>query len=219
MKEKRLLTDAELALSSVVANNVMNRLRGLAGVNSYTKELGFDPVAFLAARPDAAWLDLCCGSGNALLQAAAVLPGVRIVGVDLVGYFAPPPHHGVEFVESSVTEWEPPCTFDLITCVHGLHYVGDKLGLLAKAASWLTEDGRFAADLDLASIRREDGRPAGRKLAAELSAAGFEYDGRRRRVGCNGRREARPPYTYLGADAEAGPNYTGQPAVMSYYRD
>ncbi|SDX70857.1 Methyltransferase domain-containing protein [Amycolatopsis xylanica] len=219
MKEKRLLADAELALSSVVANNAMNRLRGLAGANSYTRELGFNPVDFLAGRPSAAWLDLCCGSGNALLQAAGLLPGVRIIGVDLVGYFTPPPHHGVEFVEASVTEWEPPYAFDLITCVHGLHYVGDKLGVLAKVASWLTEDGRFAADLDLASIRRADGSPAGRRLVAALRAEGFGYDGRRRRVGLSGRKQVRSPYTYLGADAEAGPNYTGQPAVMSYYRD
>jgi len=26
------------------------------------------------------------------------------------------------------------------------------------------------------------------------------------------------PYTYLGADDRAGANYTGQPAVHSYYR-
>lgn len=219
MKEKRLLADAELALSSVVANNAMNRLCGLSGNNSYTRELGFDPVAFLAGRPNATWLDLCCGSGNALLQAARLLPGARIIGVDLVGYFAPPPHHGVEFVEASVAEWEPPCAFDLVTCVHGLHYVGDKLGVLAKAASWLTEDGRFAADLDLAAVRLEDGRPAGRRLVTALRADGFGYDGRRRRIGRTGREQVRPPYTYLGADAEAGPNYTGQPAVMSYYRD
>ena len=25
------------------------------------------------------------------------------------------------------------------------------------------------------------------------------------------------PYRYLGADDRAGPNYTGQPAVVSYY--
>ena len=25
------------------------------------------------------------------------------------------------------------------------------------------------------------------------------------------------PYRYLGADDQAGPNYTGQPAVDSYY--
>jgi len=26
------------------------------------------------------------------------------------------------------------------------------------------------------------------------------------------------PYSYIGADTNAGPNYTGQPAVDSHYR-
>lgn len=61
--------------------------------------------------------------------------------------------------------------FDLITCVHGLHYIGDKLAVLTRIASWLTDDGQFSADLDLDSIRLADGRPAGRKLAAALRDA------------------------------------------------
>ncbi len=39
--------------------------------------------------------------------------------------------------------------FDLITCVHGLHYAGDKLAVLTRAVDWLTPGGLFAADLDL----------------------------------------------------------------------
>ncbi|MFE7719702.1 hypothetical protein ACFU44_11755 [Nocardia rhizosphaerihabitans] len=46
----RLLDDVTLELSSVVANNAMNRGRGLAGVNSYARELGFDPYERLAER-------------------------------------------------------------------------------------------------------------------------------------------------------------------------
>jgi hypothetical protein len=67
--------------------------------------------------------------------------------------------------------WEPARAFYLITCVHGLHYLGDKLAVLSRAAGWLTAAGRLAADLDLASIRLADGRPAGRALAARLRAA------------------------------------------------
>lgn len=33
----------------MVANNAMNRERQLAGVNSYARVLGFDPLAWLAA--------------------------------------------------------------------------------------------------------------------------------------------------------------------------
>src|SRR5438270_11765969 len=85
----RLLDDAALERSSVVANNAMNRDRQLDGVNSYARELGFHPL-------DAAgsgWLDLCCGRGLALAQAATALDRqgrageVALVGVDLVDGF------------------------------------------------------------------------------------------------------------------------------------
>ncbi|MFI7525979.1 hypothetical protein [Nocardia salmonicida] len=70
-----LLDNSTLEQSSVVANNAMNRGRGLSGVNSYTRELGFDPYEVLAERlradPTArvTWVDVCCGSGRALLEA------------------------------------------------------------------------------------------------------------------------------------------------------
>lgn len=98
------------------------------------------------------------------------------------------------------TEEFPTRTFDLITCLHGLHYVGDKLAVLTRTAGWLTPAGRLVADLGLSSIRLPDGRPAGQRLTARLRAAGFSYDSRRRRISCTGRRDARLPYSYLGAD-------------------
>src|SRR5690349_7959152 len=100
-----------------------------------------------------------------------------------------------------------------------MHYLGDKLAVLGMAASWLTPTGQFVADLDLSSIRLLDGAPAGRRLAARLRVARFTYDPRRRRIRCTGRREVDLPYTYIGADHRAGPNYTGQPAINSYYRE
>lgn len=225
MSGLRLLDDAALERSSVVANCAMNRERQLAGVNSYAKELGFDPLAEVAARhagagtPPPGWLDLCCGSGRALIQAAARAPGVALVGVDLVEAFdpVPAPPSGPELVPASVVTWSPARSFDLITCLHGLHYVGDKLAVLTRAAGWLTPAGRLVADLDLADVRLADGAPAGRRLVERLRAAGFRYDARRRRIGCEGHRDVHLPYRYLGADDRAGPNYTGQPAVRSYY--
>ncbi len=101
--------------------------------------------------------------------------------------------------------------------MHGLHYVGDKLGVIARAASWLTDDGLFAANLDVRSVRRADGTPAGRRLMAALRASGLVYDARNKRVSCRGRGEIDLPCSYLGADDRAGPNYTGQAAVDSYY--
>ena len=101
----RLLADADLEASSVVANNAMNRERQLAGVNSYARELGFDPVDRLSRSTPAAWLDLCCGSGLALRQAAAALPSVHITGVDLVNAFVDGPP--VELVCASLARFPP----------------------------------------------------------------------------------------------------------------
>jgi hypothetical protein len=50
-----------------------------------------------------------------------------------------------------------------------------------------------------------------------LGAAGFAYDARTRRIRRTGRFDGALPFRYLGADDRAGPNYTGQPAVCSYY--
>ncbi|QEH37271.1 Trans-aconitate 2-methyltransferase [Aquisphaera giovannonii] len=223
-----LLTDDELERSAVVANCRMNRERGLAGSNGYDRELGFEPIAFLKAhaRPGrpAAWLDLCCGSGKALIEAALMVQAGRldavIVGVDLVGYFLEPgPEvNCLTLVEASWRDWHPDRAYDLITCVHGMHYVGDKLGLLARSVSWLTEHGRLAASLDPSNLRLSGGEPGGRVMSKDLRAAGLVYDRRRRLVLCDGRRDAALPYAYLGADDRAGPNVTGQPAVNSYYR-
>ncbi|MFJ8627932.1 class I SAM-dependent methyltransferase [Kitasatospora sp. NPDC093550] len=231
----RLIDDGELTASSVVANSTMNRERGLSGVNSYARELGFDPLAWLRERcsrercpqerEDAApgWLDLCSGEGRALAEAARQLPEeVELTGVDLVGPMAPPPDAaalpGLRLVTAAVAQWRPGRSYDLITCVHGLHYLGDQLGAIARAASWLAPDGRFAAHFDPDSVRRTDGSSAARPVVAALRAAGFEYRARRHLLVLDGGRPVRLPFDYAGADPAAGPNYTGQPAVGSYYR-
>ncbi|MFI9766940.1 methyltransferase domain-containing protein [Streptomyces sp. NPDC052415] len=222
MTKPTLLAADALERSSVVANNTMNRERGLTGVNSYARELGLDPTAHLTARPAApSWLDLCSGEGRALREAAAVLPPDAVLtAVDLVGPLAPtaaPP--ALEEIVGSVMVWAPPPgrTYDLITCVHGLHYVGDQLGLLARAASWLAPDGLLLAHFDPDSVRRSDGSPAGRAVLSALRAAGFRYSARHHRLRLRGQRTLRLPFRYLGADPAAGPNCTGQPAVGSHY--
>ncbi|MFJ9022352.1 class I SAM-dependent methyltransferase [Streptomyces sp. NPDC102259] len=214
-----LLSSPELERSSVVANNTMNRERGLTGVNSYARELGVDLLAHLAHRPAPSWLDLCSGEGRALREAASALPaGAVLTAVDLVGPLAPlPTPASMEEVVASVSSWTPARTYDLITCVHGLHYVGDQLGLLTRAASWLTEDGLLAAHLDPESIRHADGSSAAKPVVSALRAAGYAYDSRHHRLILRGGRTVRLPFHYLGADPTAGPNYTGQPAIASYY--
>ncbi|TCO55023.1 class I SAM-dependent methyltransferase [Actinocrispum wychmicini] len=169
--------------------------------------IGFG-VDIVARRP-ANWLDLCCGSGRALLDAASVLD-TRITGVDLVDFFAGPAPATVELVAAPVGTWRPARAYDLITCVHGLHYVGDKLGLLARAASWLTPDGLFVANFDVSSVKAPN-------VTKALRLAGFHYNARTRRIRLDGHAAVDLPFDYLGADDSAGPNYTGQPAVDSYY--
>jgi SAM-dependent methyltransferase len=233
-----LLTGEALLGSAVVANCAMNRERQLTGVNSYARELGFNPIDLLLARltepgdvdaePAAAvgWLDLCCGRGRALLQAGARATAlglddrVTLVGVDLVDAFDPrPPGSMVQLLCAAVEQWAPPRSFDLITCVHGLHYVGDKLAVLTRAARWLSAGGRLVADLDLTSIRVDHGPSGHRRLSARLREAGFAYDRLRRRITCTGPIHVDLPYTFLGADDRAGANYTGQPAVNSHYTE
>jgi len=65
-------------------------------------------------------------------------------------------------------------------------------------------------------VRRADGTPWGRALTKALRDAGFTYDSRKHRVSSTGGRGSLP-FAYLGANDKAGPNYTGQPAVHSYY--
>jgi SAM-dependent methyltransferase len=260
-----LLDLRSLEDSPTVANCRMNREREIRGTNSYAADLGFDVIQFvcerLERRESVAWLDLCCGSGRALIQAAecfrdlGLANRVSLLGLDLVDLFAAVPA-GIEnltFVAASVHDWEPAQAFDLVTCVHGLHYVGDKLNLIARAASWLRPDGLFAAHLDLNNVKlvepgglapssheppglsrgsgpltpgpspaRGEGwkmraRSANALLGKEFKRLGLEYDRRRHIVACRGQRRIEFPFRYLGADDEAGPNFTQQPAVDSYY--
>jgi len=222
----RLVQDDVLERSCVVANCRMNRERALTGSNGYAKEIGFNPCDSLMEKTDKArWLDLCCGSGKALIEAAQMAHDqeiedkVEIVGVDLVGPQSPPDPRlaCLHLVKASLAHWQPTGQFDLITCVHGLHYIGDKFGLVTRAASWLTDDGRFVANLDLNNIKIVGVRQSNRLLAAELRKSDLEYNARKKLLRCFRRMSVHLPFRYLGADDQAGPNYTKQPAVDSYY--
>lgn len=225
----RLLTDDVLERSGVVANCRMNRERTLVGSNGYSRDLGFNPLDVLmkrlACQEHVRWLDLCCGSGRALIEAAQIIhqdgleTKVEIVGVDLVKVFFPRPAElkCLTLEEASLNRWSSSTYFDLITCVHGLHYIGDKLRLISSAMKWLTDDGRFVANLDVNNFKSIDGRSAARCVATQFREHGLEYNARKKLVSCERRKLVAFPLQYLGADDTAGPNYTGQPAVDSYY--
>jgi hypothetical protein len=152
------------------------------------------------------------------VNADGLVASIQIVGVDLVGIFDPadPSLTGLRREEASLSKWRPDRSFDLITCVHGLHYIGDKIGLIARAAEWLVEDGLLVANLDLDNIYLPDDTTK-RKLVSRLRRSGLEYNRRKRLIMCRGRKGQELPFRYLGADDRVGPNYTGQPAVTSHY--
>ncbi len=224
----QLVDDVWLEQSPVVANCSMNRERRLHGSNGYDHELGFDPVAYLegrlASHDEVRWLDLCCGSARALFEADGLLVAkpsgqLRIHGVDLVDHFAgrsESPKLSLEV--ASLRDWEPSVRYDLVTCVHGLHYVGDKLGLLVRIAKWLPDDGLFVGNLDLDNIALPGDRSSRREVPKWMRAHGIEFDPRCRLVSIRGHQTIEPAFRYLGADEHAGPNYTGQAAVDSHYQ-
>lgn len=117
----------------------------------------------------------------------------------------------------SVTDWVWSQEYDLITCVHGLHYVGDKLGILQAVAAHLSPSGYFAAHLDLQNLKTPTGASLASALGKQFRRQGLCYHRRWRLLSWSGRRVVEFPYRYLGADDTAGPNFTGQPAVDSYY--
>lgn len=234
----KILSNVDLEKSHVVANSTMNRQRACLGTNSYTKELLLNPIKFLQSRIDSqqhvAWLDLCCGTGRALIDAAQILLpkrgeiDLRIVGIDLVPMFYAYPAE-LDFLSlksASVLAWEPDCSFDLITCVHGLHYIGDKLHLLQQATSWLKDSGIFMAHLDPINLKFENGEIAGNYIVKDLQQQGWKYNQRKHLLSCQGKKEIRfsagealpTNYQYIGADDQAGSNYTHQEVVDSYYR-
>lgn len=218
----KLVSDNELSNSPVVANCRMNRERNLHGTNGYDRDLRFDPLEILRhvakENGQAKWLDLCCGTAKALIEASAILNEeelpIMIVGVDLVGMFKSGSDH-LKLVQTSLVGWKPTERFDLITCVHGLHYIGDKLDLIARAASWLTPKGRFAANLDVNNLKLL--KSEAQTIVAHVRDAGFRYSTKHKILECDGHREVQFPFRYLGADDQAGPNYTGQESVNSHY--
>ena len=81
----------------------------------------------------------------ALRDHQQVLEKVVLHGVDLVNMFddVSPEITCVKLEAASLHQWQATMQYDLITCVHGLHYVGDKLSLLEHAVNWLSRTGTF----------------------------------------------------------------------------
>lgn len=219
----QLLSENQLHLSAVVANNRMNRKRQATGINSYEKEFKFKPEDFLEdclrKNGKASWADICCGEGNALIQTAQTLQtkfgkhSIRLLGIDLVDAYSGIPEqlHCLHFQTCAVAEWQATEAFDLITCVHGLHYVGDKLKTIEKCCAALTTEGLFIANFDYETVKCHT------NLKTLLKKSGLQYNSRTRILSCKGKKSVSFKLKFLGANDKAGPNYTGQEGVDSHY--
>ncbi len=226
----KLLSNLELEKSSVVANNQMNRERNLRGVNSYQQDMGKDLFPLLEAHylqtKALRWLDLCCGQGKALIQAAALFQAknqtesVQLEGIDLVDMFLDFPrewkHSSLQAL--SLHHWQASAPYDFITCVHGLHYLGDKLGLIQAVINALHPEGQAWLHLDFQNIILENMESASRILLPFFKKAGIYYQSSRKLLTIQQPKNLDLPLIYLGADDQVGPNYTGQAAVNSHYR-
>ena len=224
-----MLPADELLSSPVVANATMNRGRGLRGVNSYERDLHFSLTDFLAGRVRACgkalWYDACCGEGLALAEAGMQFAAsewshqVRIVGVDLVGMFTPEQVPNVTLIAADVAAFRPDRPADLITCVHGLHYLGDKLGFLEAAYAILAPGGLLLAHLDPDNLcALESSVSVWRQAARRAAKSGVPIviKGHVLRI-----EKANAPLTfgltYQGATVSERPNYTGITVIDSWY--
>ena len=227
-----LIPENELRHSPVVANCRMNRKRKLTGINSYEKEIGINIEGYLGEKREpksstVRWLDICCGEGNALIELSTRLKdshqsdGIELVGIDLVGMFN---HYDstetpfLHLVETPIETWKTSQEYDLITCIHGIHYLGDKLGIIQKIVSMLASNGRFYGNLDLENVPDESDHSLSKWVREQWGQMGWEYQSRKRLLKIQGKRHWPITWQYLGADDAAGPNYTGQEVVNSYYR-
>ena len=220
-----MLRPDELLSSPVVANAAMNRGRGLSGVNSYERDLRFSLTDFLAGRVQergaALWYDACCGEGRALAEAGNQFTAsewgrqVQIVGVDLVEMFTPEQTPNVSLIAADVAAFTSEEPADLITCVHGLHYLGDKLGFLQHAYAMLAPGGLILAHLDPDNLRVSG---AGASVWRQAAKGGVmvDFKGHVLRVT---RTEVALDFglTFQGATVSERPNYTGITVIDSWY--
>lgn len=225
--ESSLLNNKELEWSAVVANNAMNRERVAIGINSYEKDIKLNPIQHIeekGSQSEIRWLDLCCGRGNALIQvykhfeASHIADRLFLEGIDLVDYFADHPlSEKLSLRKLNLSDWQPTIKYDLITSVHGIHYLGDKLEVITKSMNALKDDGLFVANLDLDNIKIEGQKNSKPLLSEYFKENNMAYNSRTKILKAAFSSDITSRFIYQGADDKAGPNYTGQAAVNSVY--
>ncbi len=224
-----MLSVDDLRSSPIVANATMNRGRGFSGVNSYGRELRFDISQFLAERVQkqgkALWLDVCCGEGRALVEAGTQFVDfdwgkqVEIVGVDLVEMFTSRKASSVSLVSADVMDFTHNRPADLITCVHGLHYLGDKLGFLEKAYAMLSPNGLFLGHLDTENLRSTNPTSRIWPAATRHARKSGVFPTHKNHLAQIERANATLDFGvhYEGATPSEKPNYTAITVIDSWY--
>jgi SAM-dependent methyltransferase len=225
-----LLNYPNLEKSTVVANCQMNRERGVVGINSYAKDLKINILDYLMqkikSQGKASWLDLGCGVGKALLDTAEYFYQQKLSqvvdnqGVDLVDLFVTQPDYlkNLNFRVESLHHWQTVQSYDLITAVHSLHYVGDKLAVIQKAINALHSEGLFLANLSFENLKLTNNKNFKPLIIKHLKQNNIQYNPRLHLLSCEGKKDLSWDFEYVGADDQAGANYTGQATVNSYYQ-
>ena len=119
---------------------------------------------------------------------------------------------GFRFIRASVHVWEPNervDRFDLITCVHGLHYIGVRLGLIERIATWLRPGGLFLANFDTTDIRDPQGAPLTHRLGTLFRRNGLVYNRRQHLIRLDGPRGIDFGLQFLGAKDDVGARLHG----------
>ena len=171
-------------------------------------------------------MDLCCGEANALIQVSKYFTDknqeetIQLKGIDLIDYFNPRhmdygPLLTIE--KLNLSHWNPQEKFDLITIVHGFHYIGDKLKLIRTASNALKKNGLLIGNLDLNNIRIHKEKNQGTLIRNYFKKESIVYDSRKKLLRVEGHKKINSTFRYMGADDTAGPNYTGQDSVNSIY--
>lgn len=223
----------KLADSEIVANAFMNRNRGFVGVNSYSKDLKINLPSIISSQIEQknsfSWLDLCCGKGRALVEAASFIKSnflkfeenISIFGIDLIDDFIHIPDELCFLLlkQGTVPDALPKGSFDLITCVHGLHYLGDKLGLISSLSGRLVKDGFFIGNIDHKNLKSENGKTL-RGILKIFSTFPQSYSSSTHilKIQSNAGKKIDFKFKYIGSSEDAGPNYTGQNAIDSFYK-
>lgn len=226
----KYLSKEELESSDIVANCNMNRERKAFGSNSYSKDLQFDILDYvlscLKEKQEFLWLDICCGQGNALIQIAEELVSqnldtdlIDLTGIDLIPFFYKSniDYSFLNFLNMSIFNYNTDKKFDLISCVHGMHYMGDKLKLIEMTASMLKESGLFIANFDTHDMVDEQGKSLSRPINKFLKDCGLHYNSKNKIIINRGIQNIVSSFTFLGANDKSIVNYTGQKTVQSVY--